>query len=79
MQQDEVYRDLVLPPEQRARVSVEAGVSHYWHPFTGERGQIIGVDRFGASAPGKTLFEHYGLTVENVCRAVRQTIEAASA
>jgi transketolase len=79
LRQDEAYRAEVLPPNIRARVAVEAGVSHYWHPFVGEAGRIVGVDRFGASAPAKVLFEHYGLTVENVCLAISQSMAAARA
>jgi transketolase len=78
-QQDESFRNAVLPPELRARVAVEAGVSQYWHSFVGDKGEIIGIDSFGASAPASDLFKHYGLTVENICRAVRRTIEAAGA
>jgi len=78
MQQDEVYRKSVLPPGIKARVAVEAGVSSCWSSFVGDCGRVIGVDRFGASAPGKELFEHYGLTVENVSQAVRESLAASS-
>jgi len=74
MQQDPGYRESVLPARLKARVAVEAGVSSCWYSFVGDYGRIIGVDRFGASAPGKELFEHYGLTVENVCQAVRDSL-----
>jgi transketolase len=76
MQQDEAYRESVLPSGTRARVAVEAGVTGCWSAFVGDVGRIIGVDRFGASAPGKELFEHYGLTVENVSQAVRDSLAA---
>ena len=76
-QQEQAYRDLVLPPGIRARVAVEAGVSSCWAGLVGDHGQVIGVDRFGASAPAKALFEHYGLTVANVSRAVRESLAAA--
>ncbi len=79
LQQEADYRESVLPAGITARVAVEAGVSHYWHPFVGDRGRIVGVDRFGASAPGNTLFEHYGLTVANVSQAVRDSIAANQA
>jgi transketolase len=75
--QDQEYRDSVLPPAIRARVAVEAGVSDCWAGLVGDHGRVIGVDRFGASAPAKALFEHYGLTVENVSRAVRESLAAA--
>jgi len=76
-QQEQAYRDSVLPPAVRARVAVEAGVSACWAGLVGDHGQVIGVDRFGASAPAKALFEHYGLTVANVSRAVRESLAAA--
>jgi len=71
MAQEPAYRDAVLSPDCKARVAVEAGVSHYWHPFVGEAGRIIGIDRFGASAPAAELFEFYGLTVSNVSHTVK--------
>ena len=74
LRQDAKYRESVLPAAVPARVAVEAGVSHYWFPFVGERGEIIGVDRFGASAPAKVLFQEYGLTPARVCEAVNQTL-----
>ena len=73
-QQGQAYRDLVLPPAVRARVAVEAGVSACWAGLVGDLGKVIGVDRFGASAPAGALFEHYGLTVANVSRAVRESL-----
>jgi len=69
--QDEEYRNTLLPPAIDARVVIEAGVRSGWYRFAGLRGVVIGVDRFGASAPAKQLFEHYGLTAERVCAAVR--------
>ncbi len=74
--QEESWRESVLPSDLKARVAVEAGVSAYWYRFVGDRGRIIGVDRFGASAPGPQLLEHYGLTVENVKAAVLAVIES---
>jgi transketolase len=76
--QDRTYREAVLPPDVKARVSVEAGVTSGWATFVGDGGQAIGVDRFGASAPAAQLFENYGLTVENVSRAVSECIAANS-
>jgi transketolase len=70
--QDDRYRDAVLPPAVTARVAVEAGVTTGWQRFVGDRGIVIGVDRFGASAPADVLFEHYGLTVDAVTAAVRE-------
>jgi len=74
--QDEAYRDAVLPPGVTARVAVEAGVTSFWRTFVGDRGRAVGVDEFGASAPGDLLFEHYGLTVDAVCEAVRESLNS---
>jgi transketolase len=64
--QDKAYRDKVLPTEIVARLAVEAGISMGWERWVGDRGGIIAIDRYGASAPAKTLFEHYGLTVDRI-------------
>ncbi len=69
--QDDDYRTSVLPAALSARVAIEAGVSRYWRPLVGDRGRIIGIDRFGASAPAEQLFAEYGLTTERVVEAVR--------
>ncbi|HEY6482126.1 MAG TPA: transketolase [Steroidobacteraceae bacterium] len=60
-------RDAVLPPSVRARLAVEAGVTQGWHRYVSDAGDVIGIDRFGASAPGETLLREYGFTVDNVC------------
>lgn len=65
-EQPQSYRDQVLPPNIRARVAVEAGSPQGWERYVGCDGLIIGVDRFGASAPGPTVWKNYGFTVENV-------------
>lgn len=65
--QPQEYRDSVLPPSVRARLAVEAGVTQGWCKYVGGEGDVIGVDRFGASAPGETLMREYGFTVEHVC------------
>lgn len=59
-------REAVLPPSVRARLAVEAGATQGWHRYVGDAGVVIGVDRFGASGPGKTVLREYGLTVDNV-------------
>jgi transketolase len=74
MQQDESYRESVLPSAVKARVVVEAGVTAGWASVAGDKGRVIGVDSFGASAPASILFEHYGLTVENVSQAARDSL-----
>jgi transketolase len=60
-------RDAVLPPSVRARCAVEAGATRGWHRYVGDMGDVIGVDRFGASAPAKIVLREYGFTVDNVC------------
>jgi transketolase len=60
------YRNEVLPPETAARMAIEAGVTQGWHRYIGDRGEIIGIDRFGASAPYKVLFEKFGLTADRL-------------
>jgi transketolase len=60
-------RDAVLPPSVRARLAVEAGVTQGWHRYVGDAGYVIGVEHFGASAPGETVLREYGFTVDNVC------------
>jgi transketolase len=60
------YRESVLPPEIPLRIAVEAGVSQGWERWVGERGVIIALNRYGASAPGKTIFEHLGFTAEAI-------------
>ena len=67
--QDEAYRKEVLPPDVPIRIAVEAGVPQGWHRYTGDRGIVIGINRFGASAPAKVLFEKFGITAERVARA----------
>ena len=55
------------------RIAVEAGVSDYWRKYVGTRGAVVGIDRYGESAPAADLFKHFGFTVENVVKAVRST------
>ena len=70
--QTQAYRDAVLPPAVTARLAVEAGISLGWHKYVGLRGDIVGLDRFGASAPASVLFERFGFTPESVAaRALR--------
>ncbi len=64
--QDEAYRESVLPKKIQARLAVEAGVSLGWERYVGASGKVISIERFGASAPYKVIFEKFGLTVENV-------------
>jgi transketolase len=68
--QDADYREQVLPAGVTARVAVEAGVSDYWYKYVGINGKVIGIDRFGESAPAGQLFEQFGFTAENIAAAV---------
>jgi transketolase len=64
-------RDGVLPPSVHARLAVEAGVAQGWHRYVGDAGDVLSVERFGASAPGGVLLREYGFNVEEVCRRAR--------
>ena len=70
-QQPREYRDAVFPPGVRARLAVEAGSSQGWHRYVGDGGAVLGVDRFGASAPGSEVMERYGFSVDNICTFAR--------
>ena len=71
--QDQTYRDSVLS-KGIVRVAVEAGVTDYWRKYVGLEGDVIGIDRFGESAPAEKLFEYFGFTVDNVVNAVKRVI-----
>jgi transketolase len=72
--QPQAYRDTVLPPDVRARLAVELGVTQGWHRYVGDQGDMLGVERFGASAPAATLLREYGFTVENVVLRARSLL-----
>ncbi|GAB3729246.1 transketolase [Luteimonas pelagia] len=69
--QDAAYRESVLPKACRKRVAIEAGVGDFWRKYVGLDGAVIGIDRFGASAPAGKLFPHFGFTVDAVVEAAR--------
>ena len=73
--QDAAYREAVLP-RGVPRLAVEAGVSDYWRKYVGLDGDVIGIDRFGESAPGAEVFRFFGFTVENVAARTRALIGA---
>jgi transketolase len=78
-EQDQSYRDEVLPPEVRTRISVEAGVTHGWRRWTGDDGDMIGIDgRFGASAPGQKVLDELGFTAENIAKRTLALVERLS-
>ncbi len=72
--QDQAYRDSVLPPDVRKRVSVEIGVSLGWERWVGDEGAIIGLDHYGASAPAGTIFQHFGFTADRVADVGRRVV-----
>ena len=72
--QDAAYRESVLPAAVMARVVIEAGVSNGWWQYAGPQGRIIGLDRFGESAPAEELFEHFGFSAENVVAVAKDVL-----
>ena len=70
-QQDETYQQAILPNSIRARIAVEAGVSDFWRKYVGLDGDVVGIDQFGASAPGNILMEHFGFMTENIIKRAR--------
>jgi transketolase len=76
--EDVAYREAVLPAGV-LRIAMEAGVSDYWRKYVGLQGAVVGIDRFGESAPAATLFKHFGFTVDNVVAAVKRCLKGASA
>jgi transketolase len=72
--QDQAYRDSVLPPSVTKRVVVEAGVTDSWWKYAGSHGRIVGLDRFGESAPAGQLFKEFGFTVDNVVANVEAVL-----
>ena len=72
-QQDEEYQMIVLP-ENLPKIAVEAGVTAYWRKYVGLRGEVVGVDRFGESAPAAKVFEHLGITSARVVEAVKSAL-----
>jgi transketolase len=72
--QDEDYRQSVLPKSVKARVSIEAGSTRGWERYAGADGAMLGMHRFGASAPGKDLMKRFGFTAEDVVEAAKAQI-----
>jgi transketolase len=72
--QDAAWRDAVLPPSVTARVAVEAGVPDGWWRYVGPRGRVVGMHGFGASAPAKDLFRHFGITSAAVVEAAEASL-----
>ena len=77
--QPQDYRDKVLPPEIKARVSIEAGIKMGWREYVGEKGEIVSIDHFGASASHTKLFTEFGFTIENVVASAKRSLEKSKA
>jgi transketolase len=75
LEQNEDYREAVLPGAVVRRIAIEAGSTHLWYRFVGPSGRVIGLDRFGASAPAEELFELFGFTPAAVMEAAMQLME----
>ena len=78
-EQSPAYRESVLPAARRARVSIEAGITFGWRAWVGDQGESIGIDRFGASAPGELVLEKLGITVAATVAAAKRSIAAVKA
>ncbi len=76
--QDATYKDSVLPPTLHARVSIEAGATFGWERWIGDSGVALGIDKYGASAPGERVLAEYGFTPERVVEAAKRSIALAS-
>ncbi len=73
------YRDAVLPPSVGARLAVEAAAPQPWYRWVGDRGVVLGIERFGASAPAPRIYQELGLTVENVVRKAKDLLGGLTA
>lgn len=74
-QQDAAYKESVIPKSVKKRLGIEMGSSYGWHRYTGEEGDVLAIDQFGASAPGETVMKEYGFTAENVVSRVKALLE----
>lgn len=77
-EQDDAYRESVLPSKVQARVSIEAGIAMPWHKYTGSFGRSISIEHYGASAPAGELFEKFGFTTAAVVEAAQESLAAAN-
>jgi transketolase len=79
LEQDLAYQEHVLPPKLTARVATEAGSTDYWYRFVGLNGRVVGLDRFGVSAPADQAYTYLGLTADAVAEAVQAVIGSIAA
>jgi transketolase len=75
-EQEQTYREAVLPPAATLRLAVEAGVSQGWHRWVGTHGRVLALDRYGASAPAKAVFENLGFSVEHIVEMAKELLKA---
>jgi transketolase len=73
--QSEEYKQSVLPKEVTARIAIEAGIDDYWYKYVGLNGKIIGLHRYGESAPYKEVYKALGITVENIVQAAADILD----
>ena len=73
--QSQEYRDSVLPPSVHARLAVEAALTQGWRRYISNSGNVIGMDRFGASAPGPVVMRKFGFSVDNMCKRALALLE----
>lgn len=71
-QQDQTYQNAIIPPSHQDVIAIEAGSRQAWYEWVGRHGLVIGIDSFGASAPGKVMFEHYGFSVDAITKTIQQ-------
>jgi transketolase len=69
------YRDAVLPPAVTARIAIEAASPQSWYRWVGEHGIVMGIERFGASAPYQRIYQEFGFTVENVVKKAKELLD----
>jgi transketolase len=77
-EQDDAYRESVLPAAVKARVSVEAGIAMPWYRWIGDAGEAVSIEHYGASADYQTLFREFGFTTEHVVEAARRSLDKVS-
>jgi len=77
-EQDDAYRESVIPAAVRARVSVEAGIAQCWHDIVGDAGRTVSLEHYGASAAYQTLYDEFGITAGAVVQAAKDSIAAAA-
>ena len=78
-EQEASYRETVIPPIVKARVSVEAGIAQGWREVVGDHGRIVSIETYGASADYARIYQEYGVTAEAVANAARDSVAAAGA